>query len=746
MIELDPVKYEVFLQRLRSLLEEGRVSLAMVIGSPAIVEGGEMMTSFYDGDGNAVLTAQGTLFHVLGSSDAILKTIEWYEDDPGINDGDQFFWGDPYIAGTHLYDQILVKPIFWEGRRIAWVGTMTHTSDIGGVPRSLATEIFHEGVMVHGLKVVEAGKLRHDHIRNIVDQSRDPELVGLDVMGRIASNNTIEQGYKAMVEKFSAEFIEAAQCKLREDTEIEVRSVLKKLPDGTWQQRVYWSNSERYEGEEVVHPFKVECRMTKKGDELSFDFTGSSPQNKDHANSTLCASRSHIFIALAAFLFWDVPWNAGLTEMVKYVFPEGSLVNCRHPAATGWAPFVGAMVTDVAMGCIARMLYAAGLYEFVNSSWNTVPGGGPNYYYYGQNQYGGIVGLCVYDLFGGGQGATTQRVGNNTGGIHQNAKSAISDVEWKETYWPFLYLAQRHCTDSGGYGKFRGGLGLETIQMVYGSKDLFCNYLPTLRGGEVRGFGLFGGYPSGNALGSHRLIKAAPDVPDKLKQGAYPVTHDDLGQRWGVLEKESPGFRIERNLGGFLVNLDEDDMLGYQYSHGGGYGDPLDRKPEAVLQDVKDEAIYPDTAAGIYGVVLDTESGEIDYEGTKRRREKIRKERLERGERLTPAIPQKQLVPGEKKTLRRIHEYLEIIEKNNGEKVIACIKCGHEFGPHTENYKKYALRWTKPVCDIKKCIDTEVITCYQEYICPGCGTLLQVDTLCPMLDDDKPVWDIHVEA
>ena len=109
--ELDPIRYEVFFQRVRSLLEEGRQAVAMVSGSPGIVEGGECMTSIYDGEGNAILTASGTLFHVMGSADAILKTIEWDEDDPGIFDGDQIYYGDVYIAGTHLMDQIMIRPI-----------------------------------------------------------------------------------------------------------------------------------------------------------------------------------------------------------------------------------------------------------------------------------------------------------------------------------------------------------------------------------------------------------------------------------------------------------------------------------------------------------------------------------------------------------------------------------------------------------------------------------------------------------
>ena len=111
-MELDPIKYEVFVRRLATVLEEGRKAIAMVSGSPAIVEGGECMTSFYDAAGDGILTASGTLFHVVGPRDATKYAIEHYSDNPGINEGDQFFFCDPYIAGTHLMDQLVIKPIF----------------------------------------------------------------------------------------------------------------------------------------------------------------------------------------------------------------------------------------------------------------------------------------------------------------------------------------------------------------------------------------------------------------------------------------------------------------------------------------------------------------------------------------------------------------------------------------------------------------------------------------------------------
>src|SRR4030066_2196135 len=218
-IELDPVKYEVFVKRLNSVLEEGRQAVAMVSGSPAIVEGGEFMTSLYEGDGRGVLAAAGTLFHVMGSADSIRHALKEYEENPGIHEGDQFFYNDPYIAGTHVMDQIVVKPIFYNGMRVAWVGTMTHTGDVGGVLRGISSEIFHEGVRIRGVKVVEGDKVRKDILGAITGQCRDPEYVAQDILARIAANNVCAEGYLSLGERFGIEFLKAAGKKLRKDAE-----------------------------------------------------------------------------------------------------------------------------------------------------------------------------------------------------------------------------------------------------------------------------------------------------------------------------------------------------------------------------------------------------------------------------------------------------------------------------------------------------------------------------------------------
>ena len=365
---LDPVKFEVFFKRLMTILEEGRKAIAMTSGSPAIVEGGEFMTSFYGGEGKGVLTAAGTLFHVMGSSDAIMHAIEEYTENPGINDGDQFFYNDPYIAGTHLLDQIMIKPIFNQGRRVAWVGTMTHTGDSGGLLRGISTEIFHEGWKFKGIKIVEGNEVRKDIFECIINQSRDPQYVALDLLARVAANNVCEKEFMRLVEKFGIDFIQSAFEKIRADARNLVREKIKNLPDGTWKERVYVCRTVEEDQKEKPLPLKIEVALTIEGDRLSFDCTAS-PQTEDYFNATLACSRSCLWTSLAGSLFYDVPWSSEMMNWVDYSVEEGSFINCRYPASCGLGTNAGQTLIAAAAGCVAKLLYAAGEHEYVNASW-----------------------------------------------------------------------------------------------------------------------------------------------------------------------------------------------------------------------------------------------------------------------------------------------------------------------------------------------------------------------------------------
>ena len=733
---IDAVKYEMYVHRLVTIAEEGRIALQKVCASPIVVQGGECMSAFYGPDGTTIHTASGHLRFSAGCEDAVKAIIAAYTENPGINDGDQYFLNDPYVASTHVFDEMVVKPIFHEGVLVAWTASMTHTADTGGVLRGGATEIFHEGVRSSGIKLVEAGVLRNDVFRNLTEQCRDPEYVGLDLKSRIAANNVCARGFQQLISKYGMAFIAAANSKLIADSEAMARVRLRSLPDGVWQSIQYTTGVNPRLGTPRV--LRCVCTMTKKDDAIHFDFDGSSEQSEDAGNMTLVGAWGQLFVALSSQLFWNIPWNGGMARPVRMSIPEGTFLNCRYPAACGMAPGVGSALTSAAGECIAKMLYAAGLDDDVNASayGSLDSGGGPGFFYGGHNQAGLPVGQGIYDMHACGFGAAAYRDGVSTGGHTNNPSVGISDIENIELQYPLLYFSRNHMMDSGGFGAFRGGLGLQRLILVYGTDDLTVNYRPS--DGVPGGWGLFGGHPFG--IGESKFVVQPDNLDARLAASRYPVVFAEMKDWGAVLAPKLPPLARLKVPRGFLIA----DPVGV----GSGFGDPLDRAPELVLRDVINLAVSLRLAETVYGVVIrPQDEPHIDEDATAERRAQLRRERL------VAARP----IRGEAAAVRcdrsgtalgRFHMYIEIARLASGNLVSRCIKCGHVYAPADENYKVGAVRqivapnhWSgSPLPD-----ENPYLAEMHLYFCSGCATQIDVEVHCPTMEaDQEPIWDTRL--
>jgi len=734
---VDPVKYEIFLHRLWAIGEEGRIALQRVTASPIVAQGGECMSSFYAPDGTMILACSGHLRFAGATSQAIRAIIDWYAESPGIAEGDQFFLNDPYVAGSHTYDQMLIMPIFWEGRLIAWTASSSHTADVGGVLRGQATEIFHEGIRILGLKAIERGQPRDDVFRTIVEQCRDPQYVALDLKSRVAANNVCARAFLQLVEKFGVEFVEAACARIIADTESLARERLRALPDGTWTARMYGTTVDRKT--RGVHPYRIVCTTTKRDDTLHFDFTGTSPQVADDMNSTLPSTLAHMNVALTNQLFWDAPWSDGKMAPVSVYVPEGTILNCSFPAACASAPMVGMFLVASVSECLAKMLYAAGRVDDVNATWTGFwYWGGPGMFYGGHNREGIPTAQGIYDFHGSGLGAAPTRDGVPTGGHMNIPTGGISDVERVEMQYPLVYLARNHNPDGFGYGRWQGGAGSYRLYTVYGSRDLTIDYKPY--GGIPTGaFGLFGGYPAG--CGVIRALFPSETLLDRLRAGErYPVLPDEVpAGGWG--EVWCPPGTPER------VPIPEGWLVSDFVAGGGGFGDPLDREPERVAADVRGRRLSPRIAHLLYGVVVDG-AGALDGAATAARREAIRAERraAEPASGQTTAIEEGSAASW--RPVLRFHLHLAVATDGT-RYAVQCQRCGHLYCDAADNYKQYAPRRRRPLEELAggPLPSGEPYQGYLlEYACPGCATLLQVDLVCPALDDDAPLHDVRFDA
>ncbi len=733
---IDPVDYEIFAHRLWAIGEEGRIVLQRVTASPIVAQGGECMCSFYDVGGTMILACSGHLRFASATSDAIRRMIEWFDDDPGIHEGDEFIINDPYVAGSHTYDVMQIAPIFHVGRRVGWIASSSHTSDTGGVLRGAATEIFHEGIRILGLKIVEGGIFRQDVFKTIVEQCRDPHYVGMDIKSRTAANVVCARGYASLIEQFGIDFVQAAGAKLIADAEAMARRKLASIPNGTWRSRIY--GSARNHATRASDPYQVICTATKRGDELELDFAGSSDQLTSDQNSTLPSTTAHVAIALTNQLFWDVPWSDGRLAPVRIIVPEGSALNCRFPAACGRSPRIGQYVVEAVRECLTKMLFAAGHDDDINASWGAFWYlGGPGFFYGGHNRRGLPNPQGLYDIHGGGLGAAPTRDGVPTGGQMNIPSGGISDVERVELQYPFLYFSRNHAVDGGGAGRWNGGTGSARLLMVHGSQDLSVDYAP-YAGLPHGAFGLFGGYPVGTG-GLRAILEPAAGFRQMLADGSYPAdateaTADEIARV--SLPPEGSG----------RVPVPEGHLLSDFTQGGGGYGDPLDREAEAVVRDVRRHVVSRRSADVIYGVVLD-EQGSLDAAATDARRVTIRAERrtgVRSAMSATAGSPTDAAPDG---PLLRFHETLEIVG-TGANAAVRCRRCGEGLGPATDNYKRYALRRDRPLDELagRAMPDGSAYRAVlREYACPGCATLLQVDVWCASLGGEEDLWDIRID-
>ena len=731
---IDPIRYEMFLHRLWAIGEEGRMTLQRVTASPIVSQGGECMSSFYDETGTMVLACSGHLRFAAATSDAIRNLMQRFSKTPGFHDGDQFFFNDPYVAGSHTYDMMIVKPIFFRGELIGWTATSTHTADTGGVLRGGAYEIFHEGICIPGLKIVEKNEFREDVFQTLTGQCRDPQYVGLDLKAMIAGNNICAKRYLGLVEKFGLKFVQLAGEKMIADSESKARAKLRSMPDGTWVTRQYVTTLDRKTRKSVAQ--QLYCTMTKKRDELLFDFTGTSPQTDTDHNSTLPSTVAHLALALTNTLFWDVPWSDGKMRPVKVHVPEGSILNCKYPAACGAGPRIGNVLVSTVCEAVAKMIYASGRYDDVNASTtgNLEFVGGPGYFYGGHTREGIAVAQGLYDIHGAGMGARPHGDGVNTGG-HMNIPSAgISDIERIEMQYPFLYFTRSHNPDGSGFGQYRGGLGSYRIYLIYGSKDCSVDYKPY--GGVAQGgFGLAGGYPTG--IGATRvMIEAGLEMLGRVKAGEYPTVGAMRAGEWG--KSILPAGVPER------VPLPEGTLLVDYVAGGGGFGDPVDRDPGAVLKDFGYGWVSREIAERIYGVVFADGGKAVDIAASEDCRHLIREARKQDAP-ISQRSTDKAAAVSSDSQLLRFHAALEIIG-NGKKKAIRCSRCGHLYCKADENYKHYALHRILDLNDSMPPLPTgeRYIGEYHIYSCPGCATQLQVDLYSPSLGGDPVLWDTRI--
>ena len=565
--KFDPITLEILWRRLISIVDEADASVARTAFSSLLRDAHDYTCMFTDRHGREL--AQGT-FCTPGQAGAMslgVKKIIHHFPLEEYRPGDVIIVNDPWLLAGHLNDICVLSPIFYKGDLVAFTACVFHHSDIGGRVSSDNREVYEEGLFIPPIKLYEAGKLNESVMEMIRWNVRTPEQVVGDIRSQVAANHVCSQKILEMMKEEGLDTLDDLAEEIIERTERSMREAISRIPDGVYP---YEGVIEGAGGREDI---TVRLKVEVKGSDINVDFTGTSPQVNWGGNVVYNFTYAYVFMAIKSAMDPDIPINEGSTRPVKVTAPEGTVVNCKFPAAVAARMQIGHFMTEMVFRALA---------EAIPDRVIAPCGGTPaqTNIFYGR-RYDGSPWLTMI-IRGGGMGASSKQDGHHCAIFPANG--ANTPVEIFESDTPLLVLERKLITDSGGPGRMRGGLGRTMVIKV--PDDEYAPQPPVtvaIQAGRYKypPEGLFGGRPGARA---QFLVNGEPGDPSGLTFC-------------------NPG-----------------DVMAFHSAGGCGYGDPFERDPEMVRRDVIYGYVSPERAREDYGVVIDPKAYEIDYETTERLR------------------------------------------------------------------------------------------------------------------------------
>ena len=448
--DLDPITLEIVFNALRSITDETFIALTKSAYSTNIKERRDHSTAICDLGGRLIVQAENSLPIHLASMTGLMASLLTKYDLADIEEGDLFVANDPHVAGgTHLPDINLAMPVFVDDKLSAFVCNIAHHADVGGMaPGSMAggmSEIYQEGLRIPVVKLFRRGELQEDLFEILLLNVRIPEERRGDYYAQIAACRLGRRRLLEAAETYSMDMLQAAFGEIIERTERRMREGVAQIPDGTY----HFEDVMDDDGLGTLDiPIKVKIDVA--GDRIHFDFTGTSPQVAGNINVTLNATQASVAYCLKALLDPEIPNNEGVLEVCEIECPKGTLLNCSPPAPVAARANTSQRIIDVVIGALSDALPEAtvGAANGANTTAvfsGTDPVTGKEYLY--------------LETLGGGFGGRNDRDGKDGVQVHITNTSNLP-VEVIEMEYPLRVLSYGLVEDSGGAGKYRGGMGL----------------------------------------------------------------------------------------------------------------------------------------------------------------------------------------------------------------------------------------------------------------------------------------------
>lgn len=539
---LDPITLEIIWNGFRSITDECFLTLQRSAFSTNIKERHDHSVAILDARGRLIAQAENALpIHLASIGGLVEILLDKYCGE--IAPGDIFIGNDPHVAGgTHLPDINLAAPVFDGEKLVAFICNIAHHADVGGAVRGSMSggliEIYQEGLRIPVVRLYRKGELVRDTLDLLLLNMRLPAERRGDLNAQIASCRLGVQRTEHSIARFGVPLLLDAFDQIIERSRARILNAIGELPDGEW------SYEDVMDDDGVVaQDIVISLTVRKTGQVAIFDFSGSAPQVRGNINLTANAVRSSVCYALKALLDPDMPNNEGVLRAFEVVAPVGSIVNCRAPGSVALRANTCQRVVDVVLGAMS-----AALPERVIGSAN---GANTSMVFAGEDPVTGS--FYVYlETLGGGMGGRNDRDGKDGVQVHITNTSNLP-VEAIEMEYPLRVEEYSLVVDSGGAGRWRGGLGLRRVVRPVGHTCEFSGAGERFRRGAP---GIFGGAAGkAGAFVLHRAEGSVENLPGKLT-----------------------GLMLQPN-----------EAVSVETPGAGGYGDPKERSQEKLAEDLRSE-------------------------------------------------------------------------------------------------------------------------------------------------------------
>ncbi len=554
-MKIDGILLEVIGNTFMSIAEEMGAVLVKSAYSTNIKERKDCSCALFDAAGNTIAQAEHIPMH-LGSMLGLIGEIKRHFKLEEIKPGDMFIANDPYNGGgTHLPDIAVASPVFYDGEIVAFVANIAHHNDVGGrVPGSNAADsdsIYAEGIRIPTVKIFREGELDKDILNLILLNCRVRHIRLGDLNAQFACNKKGVQRMEDVCAKYGKETVALCMEELLDYSERKIRMALSAIPNGSHEFEDYLDSDGL-----GSDPIKLNVKVAIKDEDIELDFTDNPDQVKGAINLPLSALRASVYYAIRSIVDPSLPSNGGYYRAIHIKSRPGCILGCTEPAACAGRSDTAQRVADMIFGAMSEVVP----HQVIAGSNSSITG----VYFGGVSPDTGEY-YVYMETFGGGSGARFNKDGLSCVQVHMSNTSNLP-IESMEVEFPYMVERYELVTDSGGPGKYRGGLSMSKDIRVLGHDSEF-----TIKADrqKVPPYGLFGGKP-----GLPGLITIYPNTDeartvDSKKSG-------NLLKANGVLRCQMPG--------------------------AGGYGNPLERSRELLIKDLEEGYVSPESAMRDYGM------------------------------------------------------------------------------------------------------------------------------------------------